>query len=61
MCVALLQGLIFVVDSSDRERIQDAAMELQNMVHTVNPSFCSFITFRSMNLVHEAFISFSVA
>ncbi|KAK3536565.1 hypothetical protein QTP86_013759 [Hemibagrus guttatus] len=25
-------GLIFVVDSSDRERIQDAALELQNML-----------------------------
>lgn len=27
-----LQGLIFVVDSNDRERIQEAAEELQKMV-----------------------------
>lgn len=28
-----LQGLIFVVDSNDRERIQEAAEELQKMVN----------------------------
>ena len=29
------QGLIFVVDSNDRERIQEAAAELNKMVCTV--------------------------
>ncbi|XP_060714749.1 ADP-ribosylation factor 4-like [Tachysurus vachellii] len=33
-------GLIFVVDSSDRERIQEAALELQMMV---NGSFITFM------------------
>ena len=28
----LLQGLIFVVDSSDRERIEEASSELQTLV-----------------------------
>jgi len=31
-----LQGLIFVVDSNDRERIQEAAEELQKMVNIDN-------------------------
>ncbi len=30
--VLFLQGLIFVVDSNDRERAQEAAEELQKMV-----------------------------
>lgn len=32
-CLTFLQGLIFVVDSNDRERIQEAAEELQKMVN----------------------------
>lgn len=32
-----LQGLIFVVDSNDRERAQEAAEELQKMVSETHP------------------------
>lgn len=31
------QGLIFVVDSNDRERVQESADELQKMVSTQSP------------------------
>lgn len=31
-CLVLPQGLIFVVDSNDRERVQESAEELQKMV-----------------------------
>lgn len=41
------QGLIFVVDSNDRERAQEAAEELQKMVSQTHPniifkSLCSY-------------------
>jgi len=32
VCVCMIQGLIFVVDSSDPERIETAADELKMMV-----------------------------
>lgn len=59
--IVSLQGLIFVVDSSDRERIHEAASELQTMVDT-EKSFFGFICSSnnlSMDLVHEAFVSWS--
>ena len=32
ICVCVFQGLIFVVDSNDRERVQEAHEELSKMV-----------------------------
>lgn len=37
------QGLIFVVDSNDRERIVEAEKELQNMVSVILRSFSKII------------------
>lgn len=37
-----LQGLIFVVDSNDRERAQEAAEELQKMVSEPRPNITIF-------------------
>lgn len=42
-----LQGLIFVVDSNDRERIQEAAEELQKMVNV--DTFLFFLCIRFLN------------
>ena len=38
-----IQGLIFVVDSNDRERIQEAREELERMVMISPLTFISYI------------------
>ena len=38
------QGLIFVVDSNDRERVQEAREELNKMVYTHNTMYASCTT-----------------
>lgn len=40
--MSLPQGLIFVVDSNDRERTQEATEELQKMVSALVLSVCAF-------------------
>lgn len=42
LCMRFFQGLIFVVDSNDRERAQEAAEELQKMVSETHPNIIIF-------------------
>ncbi len=44
--VLFLQGLIFVVDSNDRERAQEAAEELQKMVRTLKTALVLSVDLR---------------
>ena len=58
MNVLLLQGLIYVVDSNDRERINESAEELQRMVQYI--LFVNIYVTTSKQVIVQAFVYFEV-